>query len=106
METKTSLHYKNDRKSRENVIENRLGGLGTIVDSFIVDNGHSKGEEIHSVTEHGVIIIQNRKTNKLITELIGRPAQIKKLYQSVGRKPPRDILHRAYQNCIKGYHHT
>ena len=83
-------HYKNQRYKREEFIDKYLNGDGKMVDGFIVDKGHQNGLEVHSVTEHGVIIIHNLASGALITKLIARPQQIKRYYESTGREPPSD----------------
>ena len=64
-------HFAADRRDRDAFIHNVIG-LGTVIDSFVVDRGHQNGLEVHSVTDTGVIIIHNHKTKKLITELLER----------------------------------
>lgn len=102
----TSLHYKNNRNKRENFIEEYLSDDGIMVDGFIVDKGHKKGLEVHSITDKGIIVIHNLNSGKLITKLIARPQQIKRYYESSGREPPpeyEDILELARQHHILGY---
>ena len=95
--TFTSEHYNTERQSRYEFITNHIG-VGEIVDSFVVDRGHPGGAEIHSVTDTAIIIIHNQKTNKLITELIARPEQIRRLYRSNGKVPPKKIIKLAYDH--------
>lgn len=98
----TSVHYSAERQKRRVFIQENIGE-GTIIDSFIVDRGHPKGAEIHSVTDTAIIIIHNQKTNKLITELIARPEQLRRLYRSENRKVPPTILSLAYKHNIAFY---
>lgn len=98
----TSVHYNIDRQSRNTFINNCIG-VGEVVDSFIVDRGHPGGAEIHSVTDTAIIIIHNQKTNKLITVLIARPEQIRRLYRSAGKTPPKNIIKLAYKHNIDRY---
>ena len=93
----TSVHYNTERQGRDLFINDFIG-VGKIVDSFIVDRGHPGGAEIHSVTDTAIIIIHNQKTNKLITELIARPEQIRRLYRSAGKTPPKKIIELAYKH--------
>ena len=95
--TIASDHYNIERQSRYEFITQNIG-VGNVVDSFIVDRGHPGGAEIHSVTDTAIIIIHNQKTNKLITELIARPEQIRRLYRLYGRTPPRKIIELAYDH--------
>lgn len=74
----TSYHYKTQRSERENFIEEHLGE-GHIIDGFIVDKGHPKGAEVHSITDNGIIIVHNLLSGKLVTKLLARPHQIKRI---------------------------
>ncbi len=96
-----SVYYSECCNNREEIIKNTIGD-GSIIDSFLIDNLHPMGAEIHSVTDTGVIIITNALTDKLITKIIARPAQIKKLYGEYGIEPPKKVLEAAYRNNRKG----
>lgn len=98
-----SKHYKNQRNKREKLIEDRLGGDGQVIDSFIVDKGHPMGEEIHEVRDNGLIIIFNKNSGKLCTKLLARKNQIKKLYQGVGKQAPKQLLELAEEHEKLGY---
>lgn len=74
-------HYTVDRVNRERIIKEI--GEGTIVATFTVDKGHPNGPELHSITTNGIIIIRNKRTHKLITKLIARPAQIKRYFKRI-----------------------
>lgn len=98
-------HYKNQRYGREKFISECIGD-GYIVDGFVVDKGHPNGVEVHSITDNAIIIVHNYRTGKLVTKLLARPQQIKRYYESTGRKPPpeyEDILKLARQHNILGY---
>lgn len=96
-------HYKNKRYKREKFINKYLCGDGKIIDSFIVDKGHKNGLEKHCVTDTGLIIVFNLESQKLVTKLIARPNQVKKLYQSVGKKAPRWLLDLCYWHNTLNY---
>lgn len=102
-----SKHYKNGRCKREKFIsEHLIDGDGYMVDGFIVDKGHRRGAEVHSITSNGIIIIHNLMSGKLITKLLARPSQIKRYYKSSGRQPPeeyRNILNLAELHKRLGY---
>ena len=98
-------HYKNKRYNREKFIDEYLGN-GRVVDEFIVDRGHPNGAERHCITDNAIIIIYNVISGKLVTKLLARPQQIKRYYESTGRKhPPEydDIIELAYQHQCLGY---
>lgn len=98
----TSVHYTDERQERHAFIQDNIG-IGNVVDSFVVDRGHSDGPEIHSVTDTAIIIIHNQLSNKLITEIIARPEQLRRLYRSENRKVPRKILSLAYKHNTANY---
>lgn len=98
----TSIHYSTERQERHAFIQDNIGE-GNIIDSFVVDRGHQHGAEIHSVTDTGIIIIHNQKTNKLITELIARPEQLKRLYNTQHRRVPNKVLSLAYKHSTLSY---
>ena len=87
-----SKHYKNKRYMREKFINEYLNGGGKVIDSFIVNKGHPKGLERHCVTENGIIIVYNLRTNKLVTKLLARPNQVVKLYRNSGKTPSKELL--------------
>ena len=96
-----SKHYKDKRYEREILIKKYLNGDGKVIRSFIVDRMHPKGAEIHSVTDNGVIIIRNLRSGKIVTKLIARPQQIKKLYNSVNKEAPAWLLDMCYiHQCL------
>lgn len=97
-----SDHYKKDRQARDAVIQKI--GMGIKLKSFIRDNGHEKGLERHIVTSTALILIYNKRTNKLITILIARPNQIRRLYNDVGLPAPMELLDLAYEHEKLGYH--
>ena len=96
-------HYKYKRYKREKFINKHLYGDGNVVDSFVVDRGHPMGEEVHCITDHAVIVILNKNSGKLCTKLLARKNQIKRLYQGVGRQPPRWLLKLAMEHERLGY---
>lgn len=89
-------HYKYKRYKREKFINKYLHGDGKVVDSFIVDKGHINGIERHDVTDNGIVLIYNVRTDKLITKKIAREGQINRYYKNVGREPPRYLIELAH----------
>ena len=98
----TSVHYNTERQERHTFIKEQIGE-GNIIDSFVVDRGHPDGPEIHSVTDTALIIIHNQRTNKLVTTLIARPEQLRRLYRAEDRSVPRSVLSLAYKHNIIRY---
>lgn len=97
-----SNHFHNDRMKRYRKILS-LEKFPVINESFLVDNGHEKGKEIHCVSMHGIVYIYNYNSRKLITMILARPNQIKRLYDSVGKNVPAEILQEAKKNNIRKY---
>lgn len=103
-----SKHYLNQRNEREKFIEEHLGE-GHIIDGFIVDKGHPKGAEVHSITDNGIIIVHNLLSGKLVTKLLARPQQIRRYYEHTQREPPKEyesILDLARLHESLGYNYV
>ena len=81
-----SRHYQGQRSEREKFIDEKLGGDGNLVDSFIVNKLHPMGEEIHELRDNGLILIYNKNTGRLITKLIARKNQINRYYKNINKK--------------------
>ena len=96
----TSEHYTKDRQIREAII--RQIGLGKEVITKEVDRGHPNGAELHTVTTTGIIIIRNKRTNKMITKLIARPSQISR-YFDTETKEVRELKRIAQMHKELGY---
>lgn len=71
METK---HYQEERGHRKEVAEEI--GRGNVMYKCLVDKGHRDGKEWHSITDTGLILIENAATGRYITTLIARPGQL------------------------------
>lgn len=97
-----SRHYKNKRYKREKFINKYLND-GHIIDGFVVDKGHSKGAEVHSLTDNGIIIVHNYHSGLLVTKLIAREQQIKRYYEATKRELPPE-----YKNilCLARWHES
>lgn len=77
------------------------------MDGFVVNKLHPHGEEVHSITDNGIIIIHNLMSGRLCTKLIARKNQIKRYYETTGREKPleyEDILRLAEEHEKLGYH--
>ena len=85
----TSAHYTNERGDREYIIKEI--GYGEVIAKFVVDKGHRNGPEIHEVSDTGIVTIFNKRTHKLITKLIARPAQILRYYKEDEPKPTKVV---------------
>ena len=92
-------HFIKDRQERLNFIKENIG-YGEKVASFYWDRGHQNGAEIHTVTSTGLIIIKNYRTKNIVTVLIARPNQIKRLYGDTA--VPQYLIDLAVEHQIKG----
>lgn len=72
-------HFSDDRKERHNNIVSHIGE-GTYICTFLCDTNHPNGNELHSIFDNGIILVQNERTKKIVTELIARPNQIRRYW--------------------------
>jgi hypothetical protein len=97
-------HNSYQRVDRNHKIIERLGGYGNPLCSFIIDKGHPNGNEIHTITDNGIIIIQNENTKKFVTSLIARPGQIKRYFpNNVFPANILSVINEAKQHQRNGY---
>lgn len=97
-----TIHFSEERKTRAAILEELKAPILSVNGKlyiFVVDKGHKNGEEIHVITENGVINIYNRHTQKYITGLIARPAQLERY----GAYIPQAVLAKAQEHMNKGY---
>ena len=87
----TTKHW-DDRSERTNVIYQKVKDAGDPIYSFIVDTGHPHGDEIHTITEKAMIIIQNKNTKKVITLLAARPGQITRYWKLLNMPLPTNDI--------------
>ena len=98
----TTIHYGKFRKDREDFIQKKEYDKGTTVASFRVVRGDGRPPQIHNVTSTGLIIVKDMK-GRVITKMIARPEQIKRLYREIGMEAPEEILMLAYIHNVNGY---
>ena len=92
-----SLHIK-ERKERVSKYKGLLSFK--MLYCFRVDNNHCNGDEIHCINEYGLIYIYNYHTKKYITILHPRPKQLKRYFQQLNIKLPKDVR-KLIDNCYK-----
>lgn len=90
-----SRHWETDREMRRKAIEEI--GQGNVIKTVEIDRHHRNGPEIHKISDTGIITIFNKKSNKMITQLIARPAQIKR-YFAADEVIPKGLLKLARQH--------
>ena len=95
-----SFHYTDDRAERERIIVEVIGE-GNPIDEIFVDKGHPKGPERHTLTDTGIIIVHNARTNKLVTKLIARPSQVKRFFKN--KTIPSKVMQLAREHQNMGY---
>lgn len=82
-----TAHWDYERVERHNKIMTYIGD-GKLIASFEVYTAHPNGNEIHNIFDNGVVLIQNIRTKKLITELIARPQQIRRYWEGLRTAMP------------------
>jgi len=95
-----SRHWEADRAEREAII--RAIGIGNVIKTVVVDRGHRNGPEVHKITDTGIVIIYNQRTNRMITKLIARPNQIRRYYRPE-EVVPANLLRLAREHQMAGY---
>lgn len=80
--TEKTLHITERNQRIRMYIDNF--GRGIPIHAFEVDKNHENGNEIHVVCHNRLVYIYNAVTEKLITVLYGRPAQLKRYYNGLG----------------------
>lgn len=98
-----TIHWA-EREERNRFIENEIG-IGNPVRTFRWDKGHPNGPELHTITDTGIIIVRNERTNKLVTTLIARPGQIYRYYITENEDPPKDLMEIARNHESQGYNY-
>ena len=84
-------HFIKERKSREYLIENVIKDTNNVICVNVIDRGHKNGAERFELTDKAIIKTYNNITDRHITDLIARPAQI---YDRLGdsfRALPKDV---------------
>lgn len=98
----TSIHYTNERSSREALISEI--GYGNVIKTVVVDKGHRNGPEIHEISDTGIITVYNLYTHKMVTRLIARPGQIARYYND-GEPIPAGLMNLAREHQRLSYNY-
>lgn len=79
-----TAHFSKERIQRFEYIKSILDGeIGEAVASFRVDEEDGRGDTIHTLTDKGVVVIQNYFTKRLITIYLAIPSQVRRLFNDV-----------------------
>lgn len=98
-----TAHWSYERIERHNKIITYIGD-GKLIASFEVYTAHPNGNEIHNVFDNGIVLIQNARTKKLVTELIARPNQIIRYWKGLNLYLNNTaLLNKARQHQMKGW---
>lgn len=123
---KKTIHYNNDRPTRDKFIKEVIGGYGEdgygneIYRGYTSNKNRPYLKEVHKVYDTGVIIVVNpyRGMDRIVTTKIGRPGQIKGVFQMpefvkienkqpVLKKPkgnpPSDVIKKAIYYIQNGW---
>lgn len=89
---KITMHYSRDRKKRERKIQEI--GQGTVILTVLVrtDEAYPRDWEKQKITDHGIIMVYNAYTDRLVTKLIARKGQVIRAFKGVGKTAPSDVL--------------
>ena len=94
-----SNHYKKKRKQRTNIMNN-LGGYGNPIASFLVFDYESGSEKIHTITDNGVCIVQDRNTKEVVTMFPISFDKVREYWQQLTNKEkpklPRDVWNKRH----------
>lgn len=90
-----SKHWTEDRQKRNDLI-NKIG-RGYIVKTVEVDRHHPNGPEIHEISSTGIITIYNKRTHKMVTQLIARAGQIRRYYDNEN-EIPKELIEIAIEH--------
>lgn len=83
---KMTQHASIDRADRFN----QMGELGNPIYSFIVNTEHPSGDEIHTITDNAIIVVQNFNTGKIVTAFPALPGQLYRYWSQRGIDPPHN----------------
>lgn len=100
-----TLHFSLDRRVRHTNIVSHIGE-GTYIATFVCDTNHPNGNELHSIFDNGIILVQNERTKKIVTEMVARPNQIKRYWTLADNEFPikyKYILAKCREHEQKGY---
>lgn len=107
MMNSTTTHHKTDGRVRTEVIKTMLGGYGNPILTNVIDRGHEKGLEKFILTDNGIIIVRNFRTDRHITDLIARKGQIFSRFGDKFKTLPKEMQRHILDLCEdrerKGY---
>ena len=95
MDTK---HISTERSYRETLI-NYIGGEGNVVLTNVIDRGHKDGPERFELTDKGIIIVYNDKTDRKITILFARVGQLYSRFGDKFNTLPIDLQRSIKKQC-------
>jgi hypothetical protein len=97
-----SRHWTEERTARATLIAQI--GIGYTVKTVELDRGHWNGPEIHEISSTGIITVYNKRSGKMVTQLIARPGQIRRYYPE--GEAPKELLRLARYHQELAYNLT
>lgn len=108
---RVSAHMANNDRNNRRVVAASLDKKAHVVASFLVDKGHKDGQEVHVVTNNGIIYVFNHMKlflgahNALVTILIARPNQVERLFEACGMPVDEAIIAKCKEHQARGLNH-
>lgn len=79
-----SDHFIDDRTDRiENIVAANDYDIGTPMYSFVVDTGHPRGPEVHTITAKAIVVIQNYNDGRYATLWALTPKKLNRYFEGL-----------------------
>jgi len=96
--------HENERKQRKEIYKDLFNG--SYENTFIIDNHHPNGLEVHDIFNTGLCIVRNKNTKKIITYKALRPSQYKRYYQALNIRYNNSTLKQCMINQSNNYNNA
>ena len=111
LNARQTLHLLFERQARYKKALAFLEEDDFVEHSFLVKRDENDEEQIHSVTHSGIIFIMSAARYKkgepaLVTVLIARPTQVKRLYNPCNLEMSEHLQDRCFRHSMMGVNHV
>ena len=93
-----TAHIAVDKSYRKQLVE-YLGGAGEFVLTNVIDRGHPNGPERFELTDKGIILVYNDRTNRWINILFARIGQLYSRFGDKFETLPADLKRSIKRQC-------